>query len=704
MVGKTISHYRILEKLGEGGMSVVYKAMDTKLKRTVALKFLAGKLLGDEEDRARFIREAQAASALNHPNICTIFEIDESEGKQFIAMEFVEGQTLKSEIVSTLLELDEAIQIAIQIAGGLRDAHERGIVHCDIKPANIMLTAKRQAKIMDFGVARLPGKVTLDELATTGGTIAYMSPEQVRGEQLDHRTDIWSLGLILFELMSGQLPFKADFEQAIVYSILNKEPEWRVLGHKIPGQMISLMETMLEKDRTQRCQTMEEVITNLELVRTEMEKGNRAQQIKAIVVLPFKNISSGEESDYFCDGLTEELNANLSRLHDVRVVSRTSSMQYKGTSKDARTIGKELGVRYIIEGSVRKFQDDLRITAQLTDVKSDSQLWAETYKGRLADVFDIQEQVSRQIVDALTVKLTPTEKVVLTKRSTLSPKAFDYNLRAREFLYRQNKTSLQFAIQLFQKAIELDPRYAAAYAGLGETYAYMYQHYERQEAWLERAIESSLKALMYDSTLSEAHAALGLAYFNKKLFEEAESSAHKAIEFDSNSFIGYWTLGRIYHATDRDIEAADLLEKALELNPDFFTAQSDLMLVYEQLGDQKKRAETLQSVLQFFPQYLLRQPDDARARMFYAIHLVRAERYEEAKIEAAKAIELNPNDALMMYNASCFYSRLGEIDRAVKTFKNAIAAGFGNFEWIKRDPDLDNIREDPEYIELMKDK
>jgi TolB-like protein/tetratricopeptide (TPR) repeat protein len=633
-----------------------------------------------------------------------VYEIDDTEGQPLIAMEYIEGQSLKSLIESGALKLEEYLKFAMQIAEGLHEAHRRRIVHRDIKSANIMITDEGRVKIMDFGLAKSPDRTQPTREGTTVGTVAYMSPEQTRGEDVDHRTDIWSLGVVLYEMIGGQLPFKGDYEQAIVYSILNEEPEWRVLVHQIPGQMISLMVTMLEKDHTQRCQTMEEVLTTLELVRAEMEKASRAKQIKAIVVLPFENISPEEESDYFCDGLTEELNTNLSRLHNVRVVSRTSSMRYKGTSKDVRTIGKELGVRYIIEGSVRKFQDDLRITAQLIDVESDSQLWAETYKGKLADVFDIQEQVSRQIVDALTVKLTPTEKVVLKKRSTLSPEAFDYNLRAREFLYRQNRTSLQFAIQLFQKAIELDPRYAAAYAGLGETYAYMYQHFERQEVWLERAIESSLKALMYDSTLSEAHAALGLAYFNKKLFEEASVSAQKAIEFNPNSFIGFWTLGRIYHATDRDREAAGLLEKALELNPDFFTAQADLMLVYERLGDQKKRAETLQSVLQFFPPYLLRQPDDARARMFYAIHLVRAERYEEAKIEAAKAIELNPNDALMMYNASCFYSRLGEIDLAVKTFKNAIEAGFGNFEWIKRDPDLDNIREDPRYIELMRGK
>jgi serine/threonine protein kinase/Flp pilus assembly protein TadD len=704
MVGRTISHYRILARLAKGGMGEVYKAMDTKLKREVALKFLPREALGGEEDRARFYREAQAASALNHPNICTIFEIDESDGESFIAMEFIEGQTLKSEIGSAPLELDEAIRVAIQVAGGLGDAHERGIVHCDIKPSNIMLTPKRQAKIMDFGVASLPGKSARTESGNIVGTAKYMSPEQALGEELDHRTDIWSLGVVLFELISGQRPFKGDYDQAVIYSILNEEPSWSVLDRVIPRRLASVVATMLQKDRAKRCQSMEELSKSLQAVQAEMEETSRTQQTKAIAVLPFENISPEKESDYFCDGLTEELIANLSGLHNVRVVSRTTSMQYKGTSKDVRTIGKEVGVRYIIEGSVRRFREDLRITAQLIDVESDSQLWVETYKGKLSDVFDIQEQVSRQIVDALTVKLTPTEQIGLTKRSTLNPEAFDHNLRGREFLYRQTRTSLQFAVQLFQKAIELDARYAAAYAGLGESYAYMYQHYERNEVWLEKAIESSLKAIMYDSTLSEAHAALALAYFNKKSFEEASTAAHKAIEFDPNSFIGFWILGRIYHATDRDTEAAELLEKALELNPDFFTAQSDLMLVYEQLNDREKRAETLKSVLQFFPPYLLRHPDDARARMFYAIHLVRAERYKEAKTEAAKAIELSPDDALMMYNASCFYARLGERELAVETFKNALDAGFGNFEWIKRDPDLDNIREEPGYIEAMKGK
>jgi len=376
-------------------------------------------------------------------------------------------------------------------------------------------------------------------------------------------------------------------------------------------------------------------------------------------------------------------------------VSRTTSMQYKGTKKDIKTIGRELGARYIMEGSVRKFQDNLRITAQLIDVETNAQLWAETYKGKLADVFDIQEQVSRQIVDALMVKLTPTEKVALTKRSTLDAEAFDCNLRARDFLYRRTKKSLEFALQLFQKAIDLDPRYAAAYAGLGEAYATVYQHFERKEIWLEKALESSLKALMYDSTLSEAYAALGLTYFNKGSFDEALAATEKAIELDPNNFTGYWILGRIYHTTDRDREAVDLFKKVVALNPDFYSAYGDLLVVYERLGETEKYTETLMDSLQFYPRYLSQHPDDARAHIYFAIDLTRAGKTEEAKVEAAKGLELSPGDPLMMYNAACFYARLGEKRLAVETLKNAVSTGFEHYEWIKRDPDLERSAASP---------
>jgi tetratricopeptide (TPR) repeat protein len=379
-------------------------------------------------------------------------------------------------------------------------------------------------------------------------------------------------------------------------------------------------------------------------------------------------------------------------------------MQFKGTKKDAKTIGRELGTRYILAGSVRKFQDNLRITVELIDVEMDEQLWAETYKGTIADIFDIQEQVSKQIVDALMLKLTPTEKIVLTKRSTVNAEAFDCYLRARDFLYRRTRNGVQFAIQIFQKAIELDPRYAAAYAGLGEAYATLHYDYDTKDLWIDKAIESSLKALMYDPSLSEAYAALGLAYMSKKTLSAAMEASRKSIELDPNNFTGYWILGRSLHLADRDKEAVEMHQKAISLNPNFHTAYGDLRIVYARLGEREKQNEVLQTLLDVYPRYLAQHPDDARSHIYYAIDLAQAGRSDEARAEAARALELSPGDSLMMYNIACFYSRLGEPKLAIDSLKSSVAAGLEDYEWIKRDPDFDNIRNEPEYIELMKGK
>jgi tetratricopeptide (TPR) repeat protein len=302
------------------------------------------------------------------------------------------------------------------------------------------------------------------------------------------------------------------------------------------------------------------------------------------------------------------------------------------------------------------------------------------------------------------VKLSPTEQIALTKRSTVNAEAFDYYLRGRGFLYRTSKNNLNIAIQQFQKAIELDPRYAAAYAGLGESYAYLYQYIERKDVWLEKAIESSLKAQLYDPTLSEAFAALAVAYFNKKMFDDALTAGHKAIDLDPNNSVAYWILGRIYHNIDRDKEAVDLFKKTIVLDPDFYTAYGDLRMVYERLGEKEKKEETLHASLRTYPRYLLQHPDDARAHMFFAMDLSQTGKLEEAKAEAAKSIELSPGDTVTLYNAACFYASLAEKKLSVQTLKNAILAGWVDYEWIKRDPDLETIRTEPEYIELMKGK
>jgi len=709
MIGQSISHYKIIEKLGEGGMGVVYKAQDTKLDRLVAIKFLPRQLSVKDGLKARFKQEAKAAAALNHPNILGVYEIDERDEELFFVMEYVEGETLKSQIAKagsgTGVPVQQAFAWLEQIALGLRAAHEKNIVHRDIKPENIVVTRDGLLKIMDFGIAKIQGGTGITKTGISLGTLSYMSPEQAQSIPVDHRTDIWSLGVVLYEMLTGEVPFKAEHEAALLYLIVNDDPPLTSsMDKKIPRNVDPLVMKMLAKNPDHRYANMTEVLQALANVKSEIEATGGASKTKSITVLPFGNMSSDKDSDYFCDGLTEELIVNLSKIKDIRVVPRSKAMQYKGTTKEIKVVGRELGTRYILSGNVRKFQDDLRISIELIDIETDEQLWAETYKGKLADVFDIQERVAKQIVETMLVKISPMEEAVLTKRSTLNTEAFDCYLRARDFLYRRTKNAVNFSIELFKRAIELDPRYAAAHAGLGEAYATFYQVFGRKEGWLEKAIASSLKALVYDPTLSEAYAALALAYYNQKEYAEALSSGQKAIELDPNNYAAYWILGRIYRTSDRDQESIELFNKVLALNPDFYSAYGDLEMVYNRIGDKKKREEIQQRALDFYPRYLALHPDDARAHMYHALAFSRVHRFEEAKAKAAKALELSPDDAVMMYNASCFYSQIGEKVLAVQTLKKAIEAGYENYEWIKRDPDFESIRQEPGYTELMKDK
>jgi adenylate cyclase len=430
----------------------------------------------------------------------------------------------------------------------------------------------------------------------------------------------------------------------------------------------------------------------------------KAVNDKVIAVLPFVNISPDKESDYFSDGLTEDLISSLSRLKDMSVVSRTNSNRYKGSQLEIEEIGRELGARYIIEGTVRRHQDDLRITANLIDVSTSTQLWSDRYKGKMADVFDIQEDVSREIVDALALKLTPTEKVALSRRSTSNAEAFDLYLRGREALYRKTKTNIELATQLFQQAIRLDSRYAQAYAGLGEAIATMCLLFTRDASLIDKAIESSLKALMYDEKSSEAYSSLGVAYLVRGAYEEALEASSKAIELDSANVIGFYALGRVYMTTGRFAEAVQAYQKSLEVNPDFYPSLLGLQQSYAGLGDTEADRQITERLMRFFPGYLARFPDDARAHIIFGTTLAHAGEREQALQEANTGLALGGDDAVLLYNLCCVYCIAGDRESGIEAFRRALAAGYSNFQWIRRDPDLELIRNEAAYAELMEGK
>lgn len=417
----------------------------------------------------------------------------------------------------------------------------------------------------------------------------------------------------------------------------------------------------------------------------------------ALAVLPFDNLSSDPETDYFSDGLTDELIARLSMVNEIELVSRWASMQYKGRRQDIRAIGAELGARYIVGGSVRRFQDSVRITVQLVDVATNRQVWGNTYKGKLDEIFDIQEQVAQQIVEALKLKLSFSEKVSLTKRQTVNVQAYDLYLRGQDYLYRLTKRSVEYAIQLFEKAIELDPRYAAAYAGCSSAYGQMYQWFSREEKYRVKAQELSFKALMYDSNLPEAYAAMGLSYFIWGKFDEAAASSRKAIELDPDDFIAYWTLGRIHFSSGEHEQALAQFQRVIEIKPGFYAAYADLSQTYECLKrpDESRAAE--HRLVDLLPNYLLQNPDDARARIFFAATLAKLGRKDEAIREGGAALELSPGDPMMLYNCACLYARLGETDRALDTLERAIGMGYENYRWMQHDPDLDSLRAHPRF-------
>ncbi len=798
MIGRTLLSYRILRKIGQGAGGEVYLAEDTRLRRAVALKFLPESLVANEQARRRFLREARLASALDHPNICTIYEINETEGLHFIVMQYAEGETLKQVIAAKPLDTDSTLSIAIQIAAALTSAHERGVVHRDIKPTNVVITKDGQVKVLDFGLAKSLLAATKDsepidapELTRQGaqlGTPAYMSPEQVRGEPADQRSDVFSFGVSLYEMATGRSPFKGKNKSIIdvMHAVAHDQPPPMCeINPHAPAQLQAITERAMQKEPSSRYQTMREALRDLKQLARDLDLDlsglsegtgdymrprpgrpsrlkrnvlslafavvvvvlaiaglalylsmNGSEVIDSAAVLPFVNLSNDPSTEYLADGITESLINSLSQLPNLRVISRSSVFRYKvhdptAAQPDPLAVGRELKVHAVLTGRLVQRGDTLSISAELVDVRNDRQIWGEQYNRRLADILAVQEEISREISEKLRSKLTGEQQKRLAKRYTEDTDAYQLYLKGRYHWNKRTEEGMSKAVEYFQQAIERDPNYALAYAGLADCYNLqtIYSGIPPKEAF-PRGKAAAIKALAIDDTLAEAHTPLA---YVKQIYEhdlegaenefkraielnpsyatahqwygeyltmmgrldEALAEKKKAQELDPLSLVINTTVGwTLYFARQYD-QAITIYQKALELDPNFFRARLFLGQAYEQKRMYDNAIAEFEKAIS-----LSRQSAEAMGALGHA-YAVSGRRGEAQKI-IADLKEMSNRKYVDSYSIAIIHIGLGEKDQSFAWLEKGYEDRSYFSLYARVDPVFDSIRSDARFASLMK--